>query len=255
MDQFALGEIPDELLRRITSRLHTHSTALLRLKGRTGPERPLYIGSGTFVSIGDIHGILTARHVADKLAGPFHLGLAMAREGEEHRFAVNMNSLSIIRIPEGETEEFGPDISFIALSDWDGVATIRASRSFHQLLIDRDELVQNPPDVDIGIWFVCGSPEEMVTEGTSETGFGGAISLTNYCYAGGVDPGYEKGDFDYFDVPFKGGDSTALLRSYEGVSGGGLWQGTVRRSDEGGFTAGRFLYSGLAFLQGFRSYW
>jgi len=254
VEQFALGETPDDLLVAITSRLHTHSTALMRLTGRSGPEHdPLYIGSGTFVSIDEVDGILTARHVADKLDGPFHLGLAVAREGEEHRFMIDRDSLSIYDIAPKESQEFGPDISFVVLSDWDDVGTIRASRSFHQLATDREEMLMSPPDPDIGIWFVCGGPGELVKVDASQAGLRGAMSITNYCYAGGVDTGYEKGGFDYFDFPLSNGDSKDLLRTYEGVSGGGLWQVTVRRKEGRGLIPGRFLYSGLVFWQDVRS--
>jgi len=253
MDQFTIGEIPDELLVTITARLHSHSTALMRLTGRSGPEHdPLYIGSGTLVSIGHVDGILTAKHVADKLSGPFHLGLVMAREGEEHRFMVDRKALSIFGIGQWKDEEFGPDLSFIVLSDWDDVGTIRASSSFHQLTNDRQEMIANPPDLDVGVWFLCGSPEKLVTQGPSDAGFREVMSLTDFCYAGGVDPGYEKDDFDYLDFPLENGDGSDLLSTYEGVSGGGLWQVTIRRSDDGDLIAGRYLYSGLVFWQGAR---
>lgn len=253
MDQFTIGEIPDELLATITARLHSHSTALMRLTGRSGPEHdPLYIGSGTLVSIDQIDGILTAKHVADMLDGPFHLGLVMGREGEEHRFMVNREALSIVDIGHWKTEEFGPDMSFIVLSDWEDVGTIRASRSFHQLSHDREEMITNPPDLDVGVWFACGSPEEMITQGSSDAGFREAMSLTDYCYAGGVDPGSERDDFDYLEFPLTNGDGSDLLSTYEGVSGGGLWQVTIRRSDDGDLIVGRYLYSGLVFWQGAR---
>lgn len=253
MDQFRIGDIPNELLATITARLHSHSTALMRLTGRSGPEHdPLYIGSGTLVSIGRVDGILTAKHVADKLNGPFHLGLVVAREAEDHRFMVDREALSIFGIGQWKNEEFGPDMSFIVLSDWEDVGTIRASRSFHQLSNDREELITNPPDLDIGVWFACGSPKEMITQGPSDAGFREVMSLTNYCYAGGVDPGDEKDEFDYLDFPLSNGDESDLLSTYGGVSGGGLWQVTIRRSDDGDLVPGRYLYSGLIFWQDVR---
>jgi len=251
-DPFPLSETPDSLISMAANRLHAYSTALFKLWfDEKGDRQGKPIGSGTLVSIKGANGILTAHHVADCLSPPFTLGLSVAREGEEHAMSIGRDSFRIIEVAKPEMEEYGPDLAFIVLADWEDISTIKASKLFHALDLDRDDLLEKPPPCDAGIWFFCGAPEERMHQEESERGFLGIMSYQDLCLAGGPSMTCERGTFDYFDMD---ADETAQIpASYAGMSGGGLWQVTVMRSDDRSIVPNRYLFSGVSFFQGTRS--
>ncbi len=250
-DMQSFSDTPDSLLRQITGRLHAHSTMLMRIIVEPdGNEEGVHIGSGTFVKIGDIYGELTAQHVVSELAGDYLLGLTAAREGETHSFKAQKSSIGVMEITSPASEEYGPDLGFIILSDWDGVGTIKASKSFYDLSHDNDEWSVNPPPLDSGIWFACGAPGERFERILPEAGFGKVIEFQDFCGVGGIDRRYEKDDFDYLEMDIEFSEETGMPHSFGGMSGGGLWQVTVSRSSEGVLAPSRFFLSGLIFYQG-----
>lgn len=247
-----MSDIPESLIAQIANQLHRYTTALFKLWiDNKGQRQGLQIGSGTFVSIGGGYGVLTARHVAEQLTDPYALGLSVAREGQEDSMGVKRASMRIFEVGKPDIEEFGPDLAFIILTDWDDVSTIQASRSMYPLDTFQEELLNNPPPNDAGIWFFCGSPEAYFAEEKSERGFSKILSFRQMCYGAIPSVMHERGDYDYIDLDAEANDS--LLTSYAGMSGGGLWQVTVEKLDDGSILPKRFLFSGVTFYQGTRS--
>lgn len=159
-DSINLKDLPEHLLKKITERLHTHSTSLFKLALNTsGEATSLHVGSGTFANIAGVDGILTATHVADKLDGNCRLGLLADREGASHNFSIGMDAVTIDRVAKRLSDPLGPDVAFISLSEWDKVGTIRASRAFHSLDVGRQLILEDRPQLDEGLWSVCGTPD------------------------------------------------------------------------------------------------
>lgn len=247
-----LRDLPEDLLKLITERLHSHSTSLFRLAlNSAGEAVALHIGAGTFATIADTDGILTATHVADKLGGDCRLGLLAAREGTTHHFSVGMSALSIERVATRSSDEFGPDAAFISLSDWDEVGTIKASRAFHLLDRERSTLPDHRPRLDAGIWSVCGTPEELALIEHDQDGFGSVITLESYCGIGGIDIEFEREGWDYLEFPVVD-DWTTAPANFAGMSGGSLWQIAIRQTEVGAFHPVDFRLIGLIFYQGVR---
>ena len=250
MDTTSLADTPDELIRMAVERLHNSSTALIKLSPDPGGKLTAnLIGSGTFVTFGQVHGILTAHHVVRGLTGQYSLGLTGAREGEEHNLVVTRENLRICNIAIPETDEYGPDLAFIYLASWNDVCTIKASRSFHPLEHDRQEMLTGPPAADLGIWFACGVPGERVTEVKSEKGFERLLSYQHWCGAGGANRESDRGDWDYVEMDVDNDPARGLPASFGGMSGGGLWQVTVAKTSAGALQPRRALYCGVIFYQ------
>lgn len=251
-DPRSIRDLPEALLSRLTSRLHVYSTALFRVWiSEEGLRLASLIGSGTFVTIRGNHGILTAQHVPDLLRPGDSLGLSAAREGEEHAMVVQRSSLRVIEVAPRELDEFGPDLAFIVMADWDDVATVKAAKAFHPLDPDASELLHSPPPLDGGIWFFCGAPGEVVRDEPSASGFLAVKSFKDLCLAGGPTVACQRGEFDYFDLD---AESTAEIpSSFGGMSGGGLWQVTATTEANGQIVPFRYLFSGVNFYQGVRS--
>ena len=253
MKYVRLADTPDALLKEITARLHSYSTALFRLEtDPNGQEQATHIGAGTFVTIEGADGILTATHVSDKLFPGSQLALLAAREGQAHNFRIDRSNLTITPVAKRLTDDFGPDASFVGLSDWDDVGTIKASRAFHPLDSDREEILERPPSRDSGIWFICGTPEERVAIDEWETGFDQVITLESYCGGGGIDSEFESQGIDYMEFPIID-EGTDPVTDFSGMSGGALWQVTVREADDGSLASSRFLLFGVIFFQDTRS--
>jgi hypothetical protein len=153
-DPHSVGDLPESLHARITYRLHLCSTALFRVWiDERGDRQASQIGSGTFVTIRGTHGVLTAQHVPEQLRSADSLGLSAAREGEEHAMIVERNSIRIIEVAPRESDEFGPDLALVVLSDSDDAGTIKASRGFHLLDANTDSQLNRAPPPDGGLWF------------------------------------------------------------------------------------------------------
>jgi hypothetical protein len=249
MEEFKLQlkDMPEYLLQRITGVLHAYSTALIRLHiDENGKEQHLHIGAGTFVSIGDIDGLLTATHVVEKLESRSVLGLLMAREGEIHSYKVPMSSLSITSIGARISDQNGPDLSLIVFANSENVSTIKASKSFFPLL-NEDTVV---PETNQGIWFTCGTPEEYVTEENNPSGKGRVLTLHNICGGGGPDREYMINDLDYYEFPID--VQTGVPKNFSGMSGGAVWQVTIKKNADGTLAPVKYYFSGVIYYENYR---
>lgn len=247
MEQVLFSQIPDAIIERSSSRLHRYTTALMKVTtDKERREHALHIGSGTFVSIDGISGILTANHVTRNLDGPCELGLSISTSA--HAYKIDKNYIRILDLAVPESEEFGPDISFVVLPTQD-VGTIKAFMSFHPLLPDRDMLLRDPPALDRGIWFLCGVPAERTTEEPSQAGFDKVIAFQHFAGAGGVEKHVMKGGHDYVEMTVHYSPSTSPPTTFGGMSGGGLWQVLIGRTPDGEFHPIRDLLSGIVFCQ------
>lgn len=245
-------DLPDNLLEIVTDRLHTHCTSLFVLPQRdTNEKLPLHIGAGTFLEVSGEYGILTATHAADKLVSGSLLGVLAAHEGTTHRFSVDRDVLSIGRVGQRTSDEYGPDMAFISLADWDKIGTIRASRAFHSPHELKLGLMAAPPQLDVGIWCVSGTPEERVQFENDQAGFQTVVTIEIYTAVGPVDRSFQRGQYDYLEFPISGHWENAP-RDYSGMSGGSLWQVEILQTEEGRFEPAAFNLMGVAFYQGVR---
>jgi len=240
-----------EAARQIAERLRPYSTVLLKLFVDQERRRRLeLVGSGTYVSIGNTYGILTAHHSAATLTGQYALGLSVGREHEEHNFTVRPDSITITPIAVPITDEFGPDLAFITLADWDKISRIKASKSFLPLLRDREKMLNDPPPIENSLWYVCGAPYEKLRRDTSEAGFpDGTLEFMDLCLVGGVDRIIDRGDYDYVetDIVDPSGD---IPTNFEGMSGGALWQVPVAPAEGVPFAPIDHYLTGVIFYQG-----
>lgn len=233
-----LIDLPDDLIAAHALELAPFSVAFARV---TGPEARL-LGSGTLVRHATIHGVLTARHVAEQLqAGP---DVDIVLQRTPHRFSIDTAHLDLVCSAAGETEEAGPDIAFVRLPDAN-LGTIKAVRSFINLELHSGRAKSRARSS--GLWCIFGFPEEKKSIHT------GPVSTT-FCAVGqcGVAPAPERfldvEEFDYCWISAVYSETNDLPGSYGGVSGGGLWQTEVLE-DRGGFRITDYVLRGVAFYQ------
>lgn len=250
MEQINFSTFPKILFEKIASILHLSTTALIRVKvDENNREDALHIGSGTFVRIGnDIHGILTAQHVSQKLEdGDCQLGLDVSTS--PHALTIEKKHIRIVEVATPKIEEYGPDLSFIALSSKD-VGTIKASKAvFHPLTPDKENLLHKAPHLDEGIWFICGVPAEMTTYESPEASFDTVLVFQHFTASGVIDTEFMRDHYDYAEMIAHHSPSKNLPKSFEGMSGGGLWQVLIEQTPNGEFRALQYFLSGVVFYQ------
>ena len=106
-----------------------------------------------------------------------------------------------------------------------------------------------PPENDMGIWFLCGAPDELTGEDKPTKEFGRVKVFWGLGVPGRVSQGYWVGEYDYFEFEVRYGAKSELPTNFQGVSGGGLWQVPLLRTPDGRFAAKELILSGVAFYQ------
>jgi hypothetical protein len=247
IETMSLNQIPEDLIAEISQSLHWYSTGLVKVyRDKGGKEKAHLVGSGTLISVGSVHGILTAQHVVALLREPCSLGLTLSPQA--HKFAIEVNYLRILEIAKATISSEGPDLAFIELP-LAAVSTIRANKSFYNLPKVRPRMLDSPPPDDMGIWFICGVPDEQTTIDESEKGFDYLLGFHSLCGATGISQAYIYGDYDYFELDVKYSNSEVVPKSFGGVSGGGLWQVLLLKDREGNMVMKEYFLSGVAFYQ------
>ncbi len=242
-----LSEIPESLIKEIAGVIHSYSTPLIKITQKDEKnENGLLIGSGTFINIQGVCGILTAHHVAHQLEFGCLLGLILIPN--EHRNVTNIQYLKIVDIAKGSNDADGPDLSFIQLPSTK-VSEIKPYKHFIDLAVDREIMLDKPPEIHGGIWFLCGTLGEKTKEEKSSRGVGPVLALEGMCAAVGVDRFYTQDGFDYIEADIAYDIELDIPNTFGGMSGGGLWQVPIKKYNDGKLESVRYFLSGVAFYQ------
>lgn len=223
--------MPDSLLAHAAQRTGWYSTTVIKVSPPDDPlEEVIQAGSGTFVRVGDVFGILTAHHVAELFDGSWHLGVVLTTEA--HRHAIMPELFEVFHIARGDIDSDGPDISFIRIFD-PHVGVIRAHKTFYNLEAYRKTMQENKPPTETGAWFIWGVPSEKSFWDEAERGFEGVASFHSVCGATAVESEFHRGEFDYLDMAVEYTATFDLVRSYKGYSGGGIWHALLAEGENG----------------------
>jgi hypothetical protein len=142
----------------------------------------------------------------------------------------------------------GPDLGAIIL-DPSIAGTIAAKKTFYNLELRRKQMLLQPPHLRDGFWFVNGFIHEKTIEEPGREGYERVKRFYNLSGAGGPEEPISKGNHDYFAFPVSHGGRSVAPNSFEGMSGGGLWQVPLMRNDQGEIVHKPPLLSGVVFYQ------
>ena len=253
IELYTIDEHSDKLIDDIGRHIKYYSSPLLlRTKGSNGEENIRLIGSGTFVSILDTFGILTAAHVVKMLikerdlGRPYSLGLII--KDYMHNYAIPSNYLEPINIAKGQIDSDGPDLGFIVLPNSE-LGTIKATKNFHNLDRNRERILATPPKFNAGSWAICGVPDEKTVDELFEEKSTLHKRFFMFCGVGGIRNTYTIDEYDYYDIAVKRDCSPMIPDSFGGVSGGGLWQILLAKSREGEIEPKEYILSGVVFYE------
>lgn len=160
IERIQIKDLPEDILHNSWQRILQYSVGLLGLVRGDREERAQLVGSGTLVRVDDTKGILTAQHVVTcrRWKQSTHLGLCF--EPEIHRPSIDMNYLNVIEVTRPASDSKGPDLAVILLPPSD-IGWLKEKRLVWDISLNRKQVLPNPLDINIGVWFVCGFPDEF----------------------------------------------------------------------------------------------
>jgi hypothetical protein len=195
-------------------------------------EDAVSAGSGTLVTIGKVHGVLTAAHVIADLPKSGPVGIIMhaddASRFDKQRIAMEYAVPVVIRADTFNSK--GPDLAFLRLPP-DSVGWIAAKGSFYNLRKHRDDVLNNREPTPSNVHSLTG----IIHEFTQDAPGGNAttrrkIFTAIFCGARLAALRYfDKHQLYYFELTNDPG--FALPQSFEGTSGGSAWRFYVAEKD------------------------
>lgn len=213
--EIKFDEIPEQLMEGV----HDYSIILF---GYQGPSTmPAHSGTGTLVKFGEAHFILTAHHCAERLTEYNQICLPIRPNSPP----LVIQMLAPIYIGDRGVDEWGPDLAFIPIHPVD-VKSINAvsHKIFYNLSRYESEVLNEEPTIRNSIWAVVGSPAFL-----SKVKPPLELELQLMAYKVRVERPVVKDGFDYIDIRVSL-DSENALPTFQGLSGGGLWQTEIKRT-------------------------
>ncbi len=172
--------------------------------------------AGVFCTICGVAGILTAKHVWDRLSRAKTLVLML---GPKDPYRIERALLYVhapAQSPAPELfEAMVPDVAFIPLTSRDKAVVEAKQKAFYS--VDRR---RNQSNFDLfgdaGFWIAVGTPVEMMRREDQAVG-----SLS---YITDVEKRVDRADWDYLFVNLNLARGALIPHNLEGMSGGGLWR-------------------------------
>jgi hypothetical protein len=199
-------------------------------------------GTGTFVRIGKIHGILTCAHVFDAVAkNEKRIDLAIFPVRQETRFIqLNIEHCDYIKFGPSYNQD-GPDLCFLRLPIpfFDSISHLVSVKS---LEIGRNQAFARAEPSEESATVVAG----VIYEWTPEVQRTDPFVVSALVSVGQIEDRMKIADYDLFRFRPVPDENFRAPSSYAGTSGGGLWR-IYPKPDDGGEVAFRLI--GVAFYE------
>ena len=241
------AEVP-ELLAATHEHTSNFVVAFVKIKGQE--DDAVLAGSGTLVTAAGRYGILTADHVLEVLPSNGEFGLVLPNSGtlpRLHRYRLEASNTQKLRVAKASHDRNGPDLGLLILGNPD-VSKLSVSKVFYNLGTRRDKMLSDPPPIELGGWFLVGMAAEWTSELPLERGFTRVKEFRGLCGAGVVATERKTNTYDYLHYEAKYNAAYEGPQSFQGFSGGGLWQIRMKEQD-GKPIITETLLSGVAFYE------
>ncbi|MEE9911823.1 MAG: hypothetical protein K4571_08870 [Deltaproteobacteria bacterium] len=246
-EEIKLAELPEAVIEAAMRHIANYSIGFLHVNNPTHSSGDvMLLGSGTLVSIGNVHAILTADHVLSVLPKSGRLGLILSATTQQ--YTIDTQGITYVHIERGTHYSDGPDLGAVVLSN-SIASSIAAKKVFYNLSVQRDHILSSPPDIHDGFWFINGFVDEKTTEEKDKDGYDLVKGFFNLSGAGGPEDATVVGNHDYYVFPVSYSVRSVSPKSYGGMSGGGLWQVPLTRNVQGEIEHTKPIYSGVVFYQ------
>lgn len=236
-------ELPATLTAQVHAHVRRHCVSMVVAEQDESEGSPC---AGVLCVVDGLAGILTARHVWDRLSRAQKLVVML---GPKHPYRIEkalLHAYAPERSPARELSDAAvPDIAFIPLPDEAKVSIEAKHKVFYS--VDRRRI---DPDFDLygdtGLWIAIGSPVEMMKREARAVG-----SLS---YITDIERATELDGWDYLHVNLNLESNVPIPSNLEGMSGGGVWRARFTVSGEPKRFAihnptQEILLQGIVFLQ------
>lgn len=241
IETFTHGELVEKFEAEITSRISNHTTSIYV----TNEDKSSFThkGSGTFVTFGDGHYLLSAAHVIEEVKKSSYFGVVLSDKSNVVAWRLEYFEDELIK--GSKYNEFGPDLGLLKIPSR-FVGSIEAYKSFISLERHNQLSQQDQFNLGVGVFATVGFPELKV----NEIHEGSAIrkEMVAKIILTEMHEYYELDEIDYYKLSMDGPVSDIGLATYEGMSGGGVWQIIVGKPN-GVLTLGEIIFRGVIFYQ------
>jgi len=252
MEKMFLPDLPNGFESKFWPKIRKYSVGLIKVGNKDDDRETEFCGSGTFFKFGNHYGILTAAHVVIQKAmeDSYALGINLMIS-EEHRLQFEIKELNILFIRRNKFGPYGPDIAAIILPV-EKIGLLKEKKGFYNIsqypqnLSDEDADSSGYLNTGIGLWTVCGCPDDFKSTVDSTRNFKGAWKFTIPRMSCIIENELIKDGYDYLDfvVP----TDCKEPNSFGGVSGGGLWHVPLAKHNKD-IICGIPILSGVAYYE------
>src|SRR5687768_10536137 len=202
-----------------------YSVGFLRIGREGNREVGEPAGTGTFVKLGRVYGILTAAHVLKELDPKSTVGLVRFPSVQPPIQNRRLNLRHTDRIIEWNGKDCdAPDIAFLKIPELDGRELEASGAVFYNLGVTREFKVTQPENKMSLCYAVVGVVGEWTEEHPAVFTRGSKVIV------GGLFGGvknlrpFEESDTDLIEVEIDYANGPRVPKSHGGVSGGALWE-------------------------------
>jgi hypothetical protein len=208
-----------------TATVCDYSVGFLRFSIQDNKEVGIPAGTGTFVKLGKVYGILTAGHVIDPMGNDEIVGLVRFPSIQPALQHFRLNLSHTERIVEWNGKECdAPDIAFVRIPEVDGRNLEAAGAVFYNLAIPRDFKLTQPYHQMSETRAVVGVVGEWTAEGPTDQKKGYKIEIGGLFGAIADLRNFKEGGAELIESEIDRDMSPRVPKSYGGVSGGALWE-------------------------------
>jgi hypothetical protein len=188
-------------------------------------EDAVSAGSGTLVTIGSLHCILTAGHVLDALPRKGPVGIVM-HEDDPSKFqkqTIEMEHTEFVTIPGNRVAHIGPDVGLLRLPK-ESIGWIKAKASFYNLGKRRDDVLLGKKPSNSHVDALTGIVHEMTkAKAGKEPRTRGIQFASIFCQARLSALRYLN-DYELYYYKPTNDPGFTLPESFQGTSGGSAWR-------------------------------
>jgi len=207
----------------ISADISNYTIGLAKLSEHNRVENASLSGTGTLVSVGKVHGLLTAAHVLDALPSEGAVGVILFRSRQLQKQVIEMEHAVPLSIRAEQFDQNGPDLGFLRLPP-KNVGWLNALNSFYNMTKWRGEVLAKQKPAQHFAEALIGMIEELTEEIPVAEPLRRAKSFSAIFCNGESKNTRDKNGFDLVDVTPTAYPDFAVPKNFKGMSGGALWR-------------------------------
>jgi hypothetical protein len=241
---------PPDLLEKIRASIADFTVGFASLSVRDAEEDAHVAGSGALVTVGSIHGILTAAHVLKNLPNGGEVGIVRFPRAPSptQRQTIDMSLAEKLTMAASDWTSQGPDLGFLRLPDRDAAA-LYATNVFFNLSKRRDLVLAGDHPAPKYFDGISGMIAEWTSPLPNQSVFARAKSFGALYGVGCVIREHNEGGYDLLDFEVTYGPDTDSPERYGGMSGGALWRVYISETSDGQQSVADKRIFGVAFFE------